>query len=226
MEQIIRRLYENQDEKYRDFNANLSPTVDKNIMIGVRTPVLRALAKEMIKEGITDEFLGELPHHFFEENQLHAFILSEMKEYEQLVKELERFLPYIDNWATCDQLRPKIVKKHADEFLPVVHKWIASKETYTIRFGIGMLMSYYLDEHFKKEYLEEVASVVSDEYYVNMMIAWYLATALAKHYEDTLEILESSQLGKWVQNKTIQKARESFRVPAEHKEYLKTLRMN
>ncbi len=224
MEQIEQRLFANRDEKYRDYLASLVPTIDQETIIGVRTPLLKSLAKEMMQEGIADAFLCELPHSYFEENQLHAFILSRMKDYERVAAEMEKFLPYIDNWATCDQLRPKAVEKHLDIFYPLVHRWVGSTHAYTIRFGIGMLMRYYLDKQYKREYLQEVASVRSDAYYVNMMIAWYLATALAKQYEDAIQILESRKLDTWVQNKTIQKARESFRITEEQKEYLKTLK--
>lgn len=220
-----KRLFELQDTKYRDFQLNLTPGLTKDYMIGVRTPELRSLAREMIKTGESDEFISVLPHRYFEENQLHAFILSEMKDYDRLEAELERFLPYIDNWATCDQLRPKIMKKHADELMVKIRNWICSGRTYTVRFGLGMLMAHFLDEKFRPEYHELAADIHSDEYYINMMRAWYFATALAKQYDDTVKIFEEKILDKWTHNKSIQKARESFRVTDEHKEYLKTLKI-
>ena len=225
METIRKELFERQDIKYRDFQAKLIPTVDPDKMIGVRTPELRKLAKQLIKSGDAAEFISELPHEYFDENQLHAFIISEMKDYEECIAEVNRFLPYVDNWATCDQLSPKVFKKHRAQLLGEIKKWIKSEKTYTIRFGIGMLMQHYLDEEFKPEYPEMVAAVKSDEYYVNMMIAWYVATALAKQYEEVLTFIENKVLDKWTHNKTIQKSVESYRITPEQKEYLKGLRI-
>ena len=225
METIRKELFERQDIKYRDFQAKLIPTVDPDKMIGVRTPELRKLAKQLIKSGDAAEFISELPHEYFDENQLHAFIISEMKDYEECIAEVNRFLPYVDNWATCDQLSPKVFKKHRAQLLGEIKKWIKSEKTYTIRFGIGMLMQHYLDEEFKPEYPEMVAAVKSDEYYVNMMIAWYFATALAKQYEEVLTFIENKVLDKWTHNKTIQKSVESYRITPEQKEYLKGLRI-
>lgn len=215
-----------QDAKYRDFQAKLMPTVNPEKMIGVRTPELRKLAKQLIKSGDAAEFISELPHEYFDENQLHAFIISEMKNYEECIDEVNRFLPYVDNWATCDQLSPKVFKKHRAELLGEIKKWIKSEKTYTIRFGIGMLMQHYLDEEFRPEYPEMVAVVKSDEYYVNMMIAWYFATALAKQYEEILPFIENKVLDKWTHNKAIQKSVESYRITPEQKEYLKRLRIS
>lgn len=223
---IRKELFERQDIKYRDFQAKLMPTVDPEKMIGVRTPELRKLAKQLIKSGDAAEFTSELPHEYFDENQLHAFIISEMKDYEECIAEVNRFLPYVDNWATCDQLSPKVFKKHRAQLLGEIKKWIKSEKTYTIRFGIGMLMQHYLDEDFKVEYPEMVAAVKSEEYYVNMMIAWYFATALAKQYEEILPFIENKVLDKWTHNKAIQKSVESYRITPEQKEYLKRLRIS
>ena len=226
METIRKELFERQDIKYREFQAKLMPTVDPEKMIGVRTPELRKLAKQLIKSGDAAEFTSELPHEYFDENQLHAFIISEMKDYEECIAEVNRFLPYVDNWATCDQLSPKVFKKHRADLLGEIKKWIKSEKTYTIRFGIGMLMQHYLDEDFKAEYPKMVVAVKSDEYYVNMMIAWYFATALAKQYEEVLPFIENKVLDKWTHNKAIQKSVESYRITPEQKEYLKRLRIS
>ncbi|KIR03760.1 hypothetical protein P261_02575 [Lachnospiraceae bacterium TWA4] len=206
------------------FSAKLIPTVKAHRFIGVRTPILREYAKELIKENQALEFINELPHIYYEENQLHAFILSEFKDYEFVVNQINRFLPYIDNWATCDQLRPKVFKKNTKELIRWVEKWLQSDQTYTIRFGIGVLNSYYLDEEFDQDYLAQVAKIRSTDYYVNMMIAWYFATALAKQYEKTLPFIENHALDQWVHNKAIQKARESRRVLQVQKNYLNSLK--
>lgn len=224
-EEIRKELFLMQDRKYRDFQSRLMPTVDPERMIGVRTPALRKLAKEMGKSGDSASFLAKLPHRYFDENQLHAFLLSEMKDFPRCMEEVERFLPYIDNWATCDQLSPKVFRKHRNELLLRISEWIRSKETYTIRFGIGMLMQHFLDEDFDPAYLEMVAALRSEEYYVNMMIAWYFATALAKQYDAALPLMENRRLSDWTHNKAIQKALESFRVTPEHKEVLRSLRV-
>ena len=223
-ERIRRQLFELQDLKYRDFNASLIPNVDKETVIGVRTPQLRKLAKELSKEPDIGIFLRTLPHKYYEENNLHGLIIESMKDYEKCIAEMELFLPYIDNWATCDIISPKVFKKHLPELLDEIKVWMSSDHTYTIRFGIEMLMSFYLDEQFKPEYPEMVACVKSEEYYVNMMIAWYFATALAKHYEKALSYLEEQKLDVWTHNKTIQKAVESHRITPEQKAYLKTLK--
>ena len=224
IEDIRRKLFSLQDGKYRQFQAKLMPTVDSEKMIGVRTPELRRYAKQLIKSGEAVDFIKQLPHDYFDENQLHAFIISDIKEYDRCISEVKRFLPHVDNWATCDQLSPKVFKKHKKELLVEIKKWIKSKETYTIRFGIGMLMQHFLDEDFKPEYPKMVADVKSDEYYVNMMRAWYFATALAKQYEQVLPHVENKTLDKWTHNKAIQKSVESYRISPKQKAYLKTLR--
>lgn len=224
MTDIQKRLFEMQDLKYRDFTSALIPTVNKGIIIGVRTPMIRKLAKELT-DGQKAEFIKNLPHKYYEENNLHAAIIESIKDYETAVNEVERFLPFVDNWATCDMMRPKAFKKHLSELLIKIRDWSASSHTYTIRFGLEMLMCYYLDSEFKKEYLGIPANVKSEEYYVNMMIAWFFATSLAKRYEATLPYIERRTLDKWTHNKAIQKAIESYRVSNEQKQYLRTLRV-
>ena len=224
-DEIRDALFALQDEKYRDFQAKLIPTVTADSVIGVRTPELRKYAKTLVKREDIGEFLTELPHRYFDENQLHAFIVSEMKDFRRCLEEVERFLPYVDNWATCDQMSPKVFRKNRPELLGSIYRWIASEETYTIRFGIGMLMEHFLDEDYDPVYPEKVALVRSGEYYVNMMIAWYFATALAKQYETILPYIELKKLDVWTHNKAIQKATESYRITAEQKDYLKTLKV-
>ncbi|MCQ2531723.1 MAG: DNA alkylation repair protein [Saccharofermentans sp.] len=224
VESVRKELFTLQDKKYADFSANLSPTMSRENFIGVRTPDLKNLAKTMVKTGTGSEYIKTLPHKYFEENQLHAFIISLEKDFDVAIEEVEKFLPFIDNWATCDQLRSRAFAKYPDRLLPYIDKWLASDKTYTIRFGIGALMCYFLDDKFKPEYLSKVAAVKSEEYYINMMIAWYFATALAKQYEATIPYIEQHKLSDWVHRKTIQKAVESFRVTDEHKAYLKTFR--
>ena len=221
---IRKELKKFQDKGYREMQVTIIPTVDADSIIGVRTPALRQLAKEFSKREDIIEFLSDLPHKFFEENQLHAFILSGMKDAERCIRLVDEFLPYVDNWATCDQMSPKIFKKHKQLLLEYVDKWIKSDHTYVKRFAIGMLMEHFLDEDFKTSYLTKVSKIRSEEYYVNMMIAWYFATALAKQYEDTLPFIEKQKLDKWTHNKSIQKAVESYRITPEQKEYLKTLK--
>lgn len=222
---IRETLFSLREEKYAAFQAKLIPDVAPERVIGVRTPALRKLAKTLRGSGQAEEFLKALPHEFFEENNLHAFLLCEMKDFEACVQAVEDFLPYVDNWATCDQLRPGIFAKNKQALLPHIRRWVASEQVYTRRFGIGMLMSHFLDEDFREEYLSLVSDIRSEEYYVNMMIAWYFATALAKQYEAALPYLETRRLAPWVHNKTIQKALESFRVSDGHKTYLKTLKI-
>ncbi|MBR4263197.1 MAG: DNA alkylation repair protein [Paludibacteraceae bacterium] len=222
---ITAQLFALQDKAYADFQSKLLPTIPREMVIGVRTPDLRKMAKQVCKTPAAQEFMQALPHRYFDENQLHVFILSEEKEFNTCIAELERFLPYVDNWATCDQLSPKCFKKHTQELLPHICKWTKSKQTYTIRFGMGMLMRYYLDEAFRPEYLEWVASIKSDEYYIRMMQAWFFATALAKQWDATLPYIEQHRLHPWTHNKSIQKAIESYRITEEQKEILRVLRI-
>ena len=225
IKEVEEQLFEMQDLKYRDFHAGLMPNIDKNRIIGVRTPQLRTFAKEYGKTEKAKTFLTVLPHQYYEENNLHGLLIEQIKEYDSVLDELERFLPYIDNWATCDLLAVRTVKKHLDVFIEEVYRWIQSQHTYTIRFGIGMLMRYYLDENFQMEYPEKVMQICSKEYYVNMMRAWYFATALAKQYENILPFIEEKKLDVWTHNKTIQKAIESYRITPEQKMYLRTLKI-
>ena len=222
---IRETLFSLREEKYAAFQARLIPNVAPERVIGVRTPALRKLAKTLRGSGQAEEFLKALPHEFFEENNLHAFLLCEMKDFEACVQAVEDFLPYVDNWATCDQMSPKVFRKNKQALLPYIRCWIASERCYTRRFGTGMLMSHFLDEDFREEYLRLVSDKRSEEYYVNMMIAWYFATALAKQYEAALPYLENRRLDPWVHNKTIQKAVESFRVSDEHKACLRALKI-
>ena len=218
---IIDELFKLQDKEYREFQSKLIPNINKERIIGVRTPLLRQLSKKIIKENNYSDFLNDLPHKYFDENQIHTFIISEIKDYDECLFEFNKFLPYIDNWATCDQSSPKIFLKNSDKLINEIKRWIKSKDTYTIRFGIGMLMRIYLDDNFKPEYLKMVSNIKSDEYYVNMMIAWFFATALAKQYDSTIEYIKNYKLDKWVHNKIIQKSIESYRISKEKKEYLK-----
>ena len=221
---IRETLFSLRDEKFAAFQARLIPNVAPERIIGVRTPTLRKLAKTLRGSGEAEEFLKALPHDFFEENNLHAFLLCEMKDFDACVQAVEDFLPYVDNWATCDQMSPGVFRKNKQALLPYIRCWIASERCYTRRFGTGMLMSHFLDEDFREEYLRLVSEIRSEEYYVNMMIAWYFATALAKQYRAALPYIEERRLGPWVHNKTIQKALESYRVSEEHKACLKTLK--
>ena len=216
-DQLSDVLFKNQDEAYRQMQVRLLPNIAPDTIIGVRTPVLRGIAKEMEDRY---HFLKALPHSCFEENQIHCFLLEREKDFGFVISEIELFLPYVDNWATCDQLRPQCFRKNRKALLPYIRKWIASDEPFTIRFGIGMLMVHFLDDGYDKTLLELPASVDSEEYYVRMMIAWFFATALAKQYADALPYITTHRLDKWTHNKTIQKAVESDRVTPEHKKEL------
>ncbi len=232
-ENIRERLFALQDVEYREFASKLMPTVEKQTVIGVRTPELRKLSREFAKLPApaagaptpADEFLRLLPHYYYEENNLHAFLIEQIKDVDDCLTALDAFLPYVDNWATCDLMSPKVFKTHLDELPDKIRQWVASGQTYTMRFGIGMLMSLYLDDHFRMEYADLVAGVRSEEYYVNMMIAWYFATALAKQYDAILPFIEQHKLDTWTHNKAIQKAIESYRITDEQKTYLRTLKI-
>lgn len=218
---IRQRLFALQDEKYKNFHSKLIPTVPPDSIIGVRTPELRKLAKEV---GTEPAFLSDLPHKYYDENQLHALIISGIKDFDECTARLEEFLPYVDNWATCDQMSVKIFKKHTQQLLPFVKKWLDSGHTYTVRYGVGCLMNYYLDSEFSPEYMEIVANIRSNEYYINMMIAWYFATALAKQYSEAMKYIDQHRLGDWTHRKAIQKAIESYRITDKQKKYLRTLK--
>ncbi len=222
--EIREELFRLRDTAYRDFQSKLIPTADPETMIGVRTPELRSYAKQLLKNGDVSQFLSDLPHRYFDENQLHAFILSEIRDYDRCMAEVIRFLPYVDNWATCDQLSPRIFRKHRGELLDQIRVWLKSEETFTVRFAVGMLMQHFLDDDFDPAFPELVAGLRSEEYYVNMMIAWYFATALAKRWEETLPYIAQERLDLWTHNKAIQKAIESRRITPEQKELLRGMK--
>lgn len=217
-------LIKNRDLKYRDFQIGLLPTIDSSRVIGVRMPILRSFAKRFKKDANIEPFLQSLPHESYEEDNLHAFIIGEITDYDRCIDEINRFLPFVDNWATCDSLRPKCFKKHLSELWHEIKYWLSSPHEYTVRFGIEMLMVYYLDSSFDQTYLERVARIRSDRYYVNMMIAWYFATALAKQWDATIPYIEQDRLDNWTHRKAIQKAVESYRITNIQKTYLKTLK--
>lgn len=225
-EAITAELFRLQDRKYAAFQAKLIPTADPDRIIGVRTPELRAFARELAGGGEAEEFLAALPHRYFDEDQLHAFVISQERDFDKCIDSVETFLPFIDNWATCDQLSPKAFKKEPERLLPYIDHWIRSDKVYTVRFAIGMLMQHFLDRRFDPRYPDMVAAVRSEEYYINMMVAWYFATALAKQYDAILPYLEERRLDGWTHNKAIQKSVESFRITAAQKAYLRTLKIS
>ena len=225
MLKILDKLFELQDKKYADFHGKLIPNIPREKIIGVRVPKMRKLAKEYFKNKESKLFLNNLPHEYYDENLLHGMLISEIKDYDEYINELEKFLPFIDNWAVCDTISPKVFKNNKEKLTKKIKIWISSKETYVCRFGILMLMKHFLDDDFKPEYLKIVANIKFDEYYVNMMIAWFFATALSKHWDETIVYLERKKLDVWVHNKTIQKARESYRITSSQKEYLKSLKI-
>lgn len=221
---ITEHLFALQDLEYKKFHSKLMPTINPDVIIGVRTPELRKFAKQLAKSTDVELFLQELPHRYYEENNLHGFLIESIKGFDACIAALNQFLPYVDNWATCDMMSPKVLKKDLPRLYEWVKIWIASGETYTVRFGVNMLMKYFLDEAFSPEYPALVASVRSEEYYVKMVVAWYFATALAKRYDAVLPYIEEHRLDAWTHNKTIQKAVESYRISPEQKTYLKTLK--
>lgn len=220
----MKELFLLQDKEYREFQSKLMPTVDKARVIGVRIPVLRKFAADFYKREEAARFLSELPHRYYEENNLHAFLIEKETDYDKCISLLDDFLPYVDNWATCDMMSPKVLGDNKDRLINEIYKWIERGDTYSVRYGINLLMKYYLDEGFTEEYPRVVAEVKSDEYYVNMMRAWYFATALAKRYDEVLPFITENRLDKWTHNKTIQKAVESYRITDEQKKHLKTLK--
>ena len=227
---VYQRLLAVQDTEYRDFQSKLVPNISKDVMIGVRTPGMRKIAKEVFGGGMTMSaeaaaFLGELPHKFYEENMIHFFLVAMIKDFDGCIAELEKFLPFIDCWPVCDQSSPKAFKKNHERLLPFIKKWIDSEHVYTARFGMRMLMNEFLDGDFKPEYLEWVAEKRGDDYYLKMMVAWFFATALAKQYDASVPFIKNRRLDQWTHNKAIQKALESFRVSDEHKEYLRGLKL-
>ena len=224
MTRLQERLFELQDKDYATFHSKLIPGVAEDDIIGIRVPVLRSFAKEYIKEPEAMEFLHQLPHKYYDENMLHGLLISLIKDYDECIRLTDEFLPFIDNWAVCDIMSPKVFAKHKDELMVKILEWSKSEHTYTCRFGLEMLMTYFLDDDFAPVYPEMVAGVRSDEYYVKMMIAWYFATALAKQYDAVIPFIEEQKLDVWTHNKVIQKARESYRITPEQKEHLKTLK--
>ncbi len=222
---IQKQLFALQDKEYKEFHAKLIPTIDPDRIIGIRTPVLRKFAKQFAKTPEAEQFIQKLPHYYYEENNLHAFIIETIKDYNRAVQAVDVFLPYVDNWATCDSMKPRIFAKHQSEVYEQAKQWMLAKDTYTVRFGIEVMMNYFLDDAFSPEINELVAAVSSEEYYIRMMIAWYFATALAKQYEVTLPIIQEKRLDDWIHNKTIQKAVESYRITDEQKRYLKSLKV-
>jgi len=224
-DEIVTELFRMRDADYALLQAKIIPTVAADRIIGVRTPALRTFAKALYKDRDKEDFLSCTPHQYFDENQLHAFVISLEKDFDKCIAEVDAFLPFIDNWATCDQLSPKAFKREPEKLLQYIQSWIKSDQTYTVRFAIGMLMQHFLDERFEAGYADMVAEVRSEEYYINMMIAWYFATALAKQYERTVPYLEGRRLDGWVHNKAIQKSVESYRITDEQKAYLKTLKV-
>ncbi|MCI9185183.1 MAG: DNA alkylation repair protein [Lachnospiraceae bacterium] len=222
--QLHRQLFAMEDDAYREFHCRLIPGVEKGRVIGIRVPKLREFAKTFAKSPDAGQFLKSLPHFYYEEDNLHMMLISMEKDYGRCLEEMKRFLPYVDNWSTCDFAPPRCFGKHKQELLPEIRNWISSGQTYVVRYGVGLLMRLYLDQDFKPEYLEEVASVRSEEYYVNMMIAWYFATALAKQWEAALPYLEGRRLPLWAHRKAIQKAVESYRIQEGQKAYLKGLK--
>lgn len=225
MTEIQKRLFELQDTEYKEFHSRLMPTVSPDRIIGVRIPELRRLAKELCDTEEINGFLESLPHFYYEENNLHGFLIEKIRDFDLCINEIDRFLPYVDNWATCDSMSPKALKENKEALLAKIKEWIKSDRVYTIRFGVGMLMKYYLDDEFKPEYNELAARIRSDEYYVKMAVAWYFATSLSKQYEHTLPVIKEYRLEPWTHNKAIQKAAESNRISPEQKEYLRTFKI-
>jgi len=223
-EQVRSDLFQMRDMEYHAFHSKLIPNIDPERIIGVRTPELRKYSKQLSKTSQAEEYMTILPHIYYDENNLHGFLIEEIKDYSLTIEALDSFLPFVDNWATCDMISPKIFKKHLPELEIKIREWMNSEHTYTKRFGMSMLMKYYLDDLFSVEYLDMVASIKSNEYYINMMIAWFFATALARQYDATLPYIQNHKLDKWIHNKTIQKCVESYRITPEQKAYLKTLK--
>ena len=222
---LLSRLMEVKDDKYKSFQAKLVPNISADTILGIRTPEMKNIAKELFQSGDYESFLNDLPHKYYEENLIHFFVISMIKDFDICIKEVEKFLPYVNCWPVSDQASPKCFKKNHDKLLPYIKKWIKSKHVYTARVGIRMLMNEYLGDDFKEEYLDMVASVKGEDYYLKMMVAWYFATALAKRYDETVVYFENHKIDNWVHNKAIQKALESYRVTEEHKNYLRTLKI-
>ena len=225
MTPIQKKLFELQDLKYRDFHSKLMPTVCKDKIIGVRVPQLRKFSKELNKSELKEDFLNTLPHKYYEEDNLHAFLIEQINDFDECISALDNFLLFIDNWATCDMLTPKVLGKNSDLLYKKIQEWVKSEHTYTVRFAVVTLMKFFMDESLDKNHLNLLLSIKSDEYYINMSIAWYLATALSSGWDLVIPYIENQKFSKWVHNKAIQKANESYRITKEQKEYLKTLKI-
>lgn len=219
---ILKELKALSDESYRSFQGKLMPTINRANILGVRSPLLRAYAKELYGTEEAENFLQELPHRYYEENNLHAFLVERIKDFDRCIAELNRFLPYVDNWATCDSMNPKVLTRYKEELLPHIDRWLASEQLYTRRYAIGLLMGLYLDADFRPAYLAQVAACDCSEYYIHMMVAWYFATALAKQYDYAFPYIEQGLLDTKTHNKAIQKAIESNRIPPERKQFLRS----
>lgn len=224
MNKIREYLLSKQDIKYRDFTLPLIPNVDEKTFIGVRLPAIKKYAKEL-DEKSRIEFLNSLPHQYHEENLLHAYILSNIKDYETFINYVNVFLPFVTNWSVSDTICNKYLIKYRNQLIKEVYKWLKSDELYRVRYAVKCLMNYYLGDDFKKEHIEHVEQVKLDDYYIKMMIAWYLATGLAKNYDSFVKVIEEKKFDAFTHNKAIQKAIESYRVSDEHKDYLKTLKI-
>ena len=224
MTNIQKYLLSQADQKYRDFTLPLIPNVDEKTFIGVRLPIIKKYAKEL-NDKDRDIFLNSLPHQYHEENLLHAFILSNIKDYDEFIKRIDAFLPYVLNWSVCDTICNKYLNKHLDKLINEIYAWLKSKEIYRVRYAVKCLMNYYLSDEFEEEHLLKVEEVKLDDYYVKMMVAWYLATGLAKNHDSFIKPIEEKKFDKVTHNKAIQKAVESYRVSEEHKTYLKCLKV-
>ena len=224
MNEITKLLFLHKDEEYKEFQSTLIPTVPYEKVIGVRMPMVRKIAKLYLGTKVAKDFMKALPHEYYDENNVHACLIEGIKNFEECIFALDEFLPFIDNWGTCDMMSPSVLKKNPEGLLPKIYEWLSSKHTYTVRYGIGALMKYFLDERFSAEHLKIVSEIKSDEYYIKMMVAWYFATALAKQYDSTIGYIEVKRLDEWTHRKAIQKAVESYRISPERKSYLRTLR--
>jgi len=217
---IQKKLFEMQDLSYRDFHSRLMPETDKEKVIGVRTPELRKFAKQLYGTPEANIFLSQLPHGYYEEDNLHAFLIEQITDYSKVISKLDKFLPYVDNWATCDMMKPKTFKNHLPELKEKCFEWLDSSCTYTVRFGIVMLMTHFLEDKFDISIPERISQIRSEEYYIKMAVAWYFATALSKRYDEILPFIKCNKLDPWTHNKTIQKSLESYRITPEQKKEL------
>lgn len=224
--EIISRLFEMRDENYKNFHKKLIPTISESEIIGIRTPILRSYAKSIFGSKNAEEFMATLPHAFYEENNLHAFLIEQINDFDEALAQTEKFLPFVNNWATCDSFKPKVFKKNLDALLPYAKKWLKDERIYIKRYSIGIFMSLFMDEKYDAQFADAIAEIKTNEYYVNMMVAWYFATALAKRWDDAIIFLEEKRLPAWTHDKTIRKAVESFRISDERKKYLRSLKLN